>query len=169
MEIVIRRATHLDEEASLTIRYKAWLKAYNHIFGEDNINKFFLNRFADTAYRQESAKRIDENPNYYMACDGDTPVAVLIMNLDKENMHNNEVVCFYCHPDYQRNGIGQKLFDFAKNVFKENNINYFVVEALKENFIGNNFYTKHGGKIFKEFKKEICYTTADMVVFEFKI
>ena len=42
-------------------------------------------------------------------------------------------------------------------------------KALKENFIGNNFYTKHGGKIFKEFKKEICYTTADMVVFEFKI
>ena len=49
----------------------------------------------------------------------------------------------------------------------QENINFN--QLLKENFIGNNFYTKHGGKIFKEFKKEICYTTADMVVFEFKI
>ena len=40
-EITIRKATGEDEPITLDIRHKAWLKAYNHIFTEEEINNHF--------------------------------------------------------------------------------------------------------------------------------
>ena len=96
----IRRAVANDEPVSLDIRYKAWLKAYNHIFSEDEIHAHFQVKINDENYRKTSRDRIEQNPNYYVYCVNNQPVAILIMIVDKENLQNNEVVCFYCYPEY---------------------------------------------------------------------
>lgn len=168
-EITIRKATGEDEPITLDIRHKAWLKAYNHIFTEEEINNHFKVKIENEEYRKNSVKRIEENDYYFAACIDNKPVAILIMNLDKNVIQNNEVVCFYCYPEYQRLGIGKMLFEKAINEFKKNNINFFKVEALKENFVGGNFYKKHGGIIVDEFKKELCHKQVPCVVFNFNI
>ena len=165
----IRKAVANDEPVSLDIRYKAWLKAYNHIFSEDEIHAHFQVKINDENYRKTSRDRIEQNPNYYVYCVNNQPVAILIMIVDKENLQNNEVVCFYCYPEYQRNGIGKTLFNFAKDIFIKNGIHSFKVEALKENFVGGNFYKKHGGIIVENTKKHLCNKDVDCVIYNFEI
>ena len=168
-EITIRKATGEDEPITLDIRHKAWLKAYNHIFTEEEINNHFKVKIENEEYRKNSVKRIEENDNYYVACIDNKPVAILIMVVDTINKENNEIVCFYCYPEHQRLGIGKMLFEKAINIFKQNNISQFKVEALKENYVGGNFYKKHGGIIVDEFKKELCHKQVPLVIFNFNI
>ena len=168
-KITIRKALGSDEPITLDIRHKAWLKAYNHIFTEEEINNHFKVKIENEEYRKNSVKRIEENDNYFVACIDNKPVAILIMIVDKQELQNNEVVCFYCYPEYQRNGIGKTLFDFAKEIFIKNNIHSFKVEALKDNFVGENFYKKHGGIIVETTKKHLCHKDVDCVIYNFEI
>ena len=48
--ITIRHAIESDEPFTLDVRYKAWLKAYNHIFSEENIHKHFPKWFLRSEY-----------------------------------------------------------------------------------------------------------------------
>lgn len=168
-KITIRKALGSDEPITLDIRHKAWLKAYNHIFTEEEINNHFKAKIENEEYRKNSVQRIEENDNYFVACIEDKPVAILIMILDTIHKENNEIVCFYCYPDYQRLGIGKMLFEKAISIFKQNNISQFKVEALKENYVGGNFYKKNGGIVVNEFKKEICHKQVPSVIFNFNI
>lgn len=167
--IIIRHAIESDEPFTLDVRYKAWLKAYNHIFSEENIHKHFQTKLNNPEYRANTVKRLLDNPYYYVACVDNKPVAILILKIDNETPSKSEIVCFYCYPEYQRLGIGKKLFDYAVNVFKQNNIKSFEVNALKDNFVGGNFYLKNGGKIVDTHKETICYTEVDCVIYKFDV
>lgn len=165
----IRRAQPQDEFETIDIRYKSWLKAYSHIFAEEEIHKHFKSMLENPEYRKNNLENIKTNPYFYVYCLDNKAIAVLLLIVDTINKENNEIVCFYCSPDYQRNGIGKELFDFAKDVFRKNNITSFKVEALKDNYIGCNFYTKHGGKTIKTIKKHMCNKDVEMQIFNFNI
>lgn len=51
----------------------------------------------------------------------------------------NEVGAIFVHPSHQRNGVGQRLMDKAKEIREE-----LEVEVFVKNAIGRAFYAKYG-------------------------
>jgi putative acetyltransferase len=51
----------------------------------------------------------------------------------------NEVGAIFVHPSHQRNGVGKKLMDKAKDIREE-----LEVEVFVKNAIGRAFYAKYG-------------------------
>ena len=56
-----------------------------------------------------------------------------------------EVGAIFVHPNYHRNGIGQRLMDKARELRDE-----LEVEVFKANQIGRAFYAKYGFKLIEE-------------------
>lgn len=167
-EILIRKATVDDVLILLEIRHKSWLSAYTNIFSEDEINKHFECKYNDAQYLEKSKKRILSSEHYYIAEKGDESVAVMILDVCN-GAGEAEVECLYCLPEFQRIGVGSKLFELAREVFKASFKPKFVLTALKDNEIGCAFYKKMNGVIVKEYTDELCEKLVQKVVFEFDL
>ena len=167
-EITIRKAVVEDERTLLEIRHKSWLSAYTHIFSKKEINKRFEERYNDYAYREKSKKRIENAEHFYIAEENGEPVAMMILDVCN-GAGEAEIECLYCLPTHQRMGIGGKLFDLAKQIFKAEFKPKFVLTALKENHIGFAFYKKKGGVVVDEYADELCGKIVQKVVFEFDL
>ncbi len=56
-----------------------------------------------------------------------------------------ELKLLYIHPDHQRHGIGQQLFQAVRNHFKANGIDTFTLWTMKNYPAADRFYTRLGG------------------------
>ena len=64
----------------------------------------------------------------------------------ENNEQNGEIYILYVKPEEKRKGIGTKLFNSAKQELLKNKYKNMDVWCLNGNIIGENFYTKSGGK-----------------------
>ena len=166
MDIKIRKANPQDEQVIREISEAAWLVAYSHIFGRDEILKKFEARKADTEYQAQQIDEFLHTNKHFVAEQNGTVVGFVSVSDEAEYF---EITRLYVNPNFHRNGVGKKLFEYALQIGRRKNFKTMIVEALKENHIGCGFYTKQGGKIIKTWSKEVCGTTAEMVAFEYDI
>ena len=58
------------------------------------------------------------------------PVSEIIRNcIDKANKDDLEIGCMYIYPEYQKMGIGKKLFDMIITKMKENGIKHYYLSS----------------------------------------
>jgi len=61
-------------------------------------------------------------------------------------LHGNEVGALFVNPEFHGNGIGFALMNKAKEIHGE-----LKVEVFKENIIGNQFYSRYGFALIREY------------------
>ena len=169
MNYKIRLAKENEAKETILVRWKSWLFAYKHIFTKQEIDKHFEVKINNEEYRTKISNSIKNNKNWFVAEDNKKIVAVMSLGFAEQNNGNAEIYCLYCLPEYLRLGIGSKFFERAIKIFKKKGYKDFVVCAIKDNIIGNSFYTKKGGILVETFKKELCNKQVELIKFKFDI
>lgn len=164
----IRHPYPHEEGQTIFVREQSWLTAYSNIFSQAEIKKHFNEKKNNPIYRRNNLNKISDL-SYYVGCIEDKVVAVLDLNFESTEPNTGEIVCFYCLPEYQRHGIGTKLFNFAKNSFILAGLKKFKVEVLKDNKSGTNFYIKQGGNLVSKKDKLLAGKQLTFLTFEFDI
>lgn len=168
MDFSIRHPYPHEEGQTIYVREQSWLSAYSNIFSQAEIKEHFSQKKNNPIYRRDNLKKISDL-SYYVGCVENKVVAVLDINYQSDQENTGEIVCFYCLPEYQRNGIGTKLFNFAKNQFILNGNKKFKVEVLKDNKSGTHFYIKQGGNLVSKKDKILAGKQLTFLTFEFEI
>lgn len=143
MEYIIRFATENDCEELSILKHTIWDQTYRGIYSDEKIDNYdydknkekFLNMISDTnveLYVVQDNKKIVG----YMKCG--TPFRPY-------KDYKQEIGLLYIHKDYQKKGIGKKLFNIASDRIKENGYNEFFICCNKYNKNAQEFYKKMGG------------------------
>ena len=169
MEIQIRKSIPKDQPAIFEVIYKAWLEAYSHIYGKDYIINHFETRRNNPEYINAKIEEITLYKHHYVATINEKVVAVMFLDHITQDKDYAEILCFYVDPNYQRQGIGQKLYDFATNIAIDNNIFKINIEALKENPVGCAFYQKMGGHIISHRTRQFAGKEVECITFEYNL
>ena len=82
--------------------------------------------------------------------------------------YQQEIGLLYLLKEYQRKGIGKKLFNIATNKIKENGYNEFFICCNKYNINAKKLYKKMGG-IIDEIDDENIDKSIPQVKFIYKI
>lgn len=168
-DIVIRHETEYDFESSLEVKRLSWLSAYSHIFSPESINNHFNSKLNSAGYKSEYIDLAKNTKQLYVAELDGKVVATMNIAPKHEAYDFVEILWLYVHPDYQRMGIGKKLYDLAKLLILEQGVKKIHIEALTDNKIGCSFYSKNGGKIISTKIKEMLGTKAELSTFRFDI
>jgi len=64
--------------------------------------------------------------------------------LPKDRRGRPRILQFYVRPDAQRQGVGELLFERARNHLREAGVTEMYVSTIAENTIGRSFYDKKG-------------------------
>jgi ribosomal protein S18 acetylase RimI-like enzyme len=82
---------------------------------------------------------------------------------------NSELCSLYVHPDYQSKGVGAALLKRVKDSCSVGNNKTLALFCFKDNPKAVEFYTKHGGTVFKEQKHQFGDKEYDHFVFIFNL
>ena len=120
-----------------------WNTTYKGIVDDD-----FLKGLLDN--EKESAKRLESNlndqPNYYVLILQGKIIGWIYYTLDSDKYENAaEIHSLYILKEYQRNGYGKMLYEYAIKNIKKKGIKKLVIGCLEGN-PSNNFYKHLGGK-----------------------
>lgn len=152
-DVIIRKATKNDISDALDIKISGWKTAYKGIISDEFIS--FMNT---NTYREKNIKKWEDTLN---------EVSLIVAELDNEivgfckyidsNMltpevenAQSELIGLYVKPDLKGNGIGKKMFEYARDEFKSLNKKNMILWCLKDNEPSKGFYKKMGGKIITE-------------------
>jgi ribosomal protein S18 acetylase RimI-like enzyme len=147
--IVIRKTTIADIDQTVRLGNKVWRAAYAHIMSPE----VFDARDAKADEKIKQAKEIGVNMSGridYVAVDGNKVVAFAIGTTESgyENYKGHaDLMAIYINPEYQRFGLGRKLFDKVVAFFKKEGCKMMVIGVLKENTQARKAYEKWGGKL----------------------
>lgn len=155
-EIKIDQAGAEDSRGVTQVFYKTWLDTYpNEEFGitKEDIEDRFLSRISEEGIDQ-MAEKISHplaNTLFLVAKDGDEVVGVCRVRKDEKR---NELEAIYVLPEYQYIGLGNKLWQEARNFFDLDKD--VIVKVATYNNKAIYFYKKLGfidtGKRFTEEK-----------------
>lgn len=148
---MIRKAKIEDSNNIAKLIIKGWQTAYKGL-----INQGFLDSMKEDEMSKGWKKSIfsqNESNNIYVYEKENKILGVIRFGkvADQNDInHNAEIHVLYVEPKLKRNGIGSKLFDYAKNYFIEHNMKKLIIWCLKGNEPSIEFYKKMGGKIVSE-------------------
>jgi ribosomal protein S18 acetylase RimI-like enzyme len=69
---------------------------------------------------------------------------------DQDAEYSGEVYALYVHPDFQRQGIGQRLMRPAADWLGEHGYARFLIWVLRDNHPARRFYEALGGRLVRE-------------------
>ncbi len=147
-EIQIQNARLSDAPQIAEINMLCWQKNYRGIVADE-----FLDAMTLTPKRIERfQEQIKESDFYFCALKHNQIVGYLsAKKIKNKTPAPYEILYFYIHPDFQHQGIGQKLFA----CFKEKiNFQPFYLYMLDGNKQGQKFYQKRGGKRLPQYDKD---------------
>ena len=111
--VEIRKAYQTDAYDLIKIRDLAWKDAYYDILSSDIINSLSKNTDADVRHLQD---QIVENNRILVAVDNGKIVGfVFYAKTFGEKYDNAEIREIYVLPEFQKRGIGKRLFNEAVN------------------------------------------------------
>lgn len=168
-EIIIRPESKQDFLETLEIKRLGWLSAYSEIFSAEAINNHFDLKKNNPDYINEHQNLVQNTHQLFVAELDGTVVATMNIAQKFEEDDFVEIMWLYVHPNYQRMGIGKKLYDFASFKILEGGTNKIHIEALSKNKVGCSFYAKTGGKIISSRTRHMLGIEAELVTFEFDI
>ena len=138
---MIREANIKDAKNIVKLNILEWKNTYKNIFPNAYLDSLDINN-------EESILKCQNKINEYAICEIDNNVVGMIRyGKNKKGYDDNyaEVYALYVSSNYQKQGVGTKLIDFAFNKLKDN-YKYVLISTLKENN-ANKFYQKIGGKL----------------------
>ena len=143
MNITIRLATPADAPDMAEIHMRSWEVAYKDIIPMEYIKE-------KNTTRHDLFKRIitDENTTQYVIQKGGKTFGIMCVVPTPQDDDANENICelegIYLHPDYYRQGIGEKAMEFAFNIARNWSKTHMTLWVFKENTSAIKFYEKCG-------------------------
>ena len=145
MNCIIRLANEKDCKYLSILKHKVWDETYRGIYSDAKIDNY--------DYEKQIIKFLDILNN--------KELELYVVEVNKELVgymelgtprypykdYQQEIGLLYLIKDYQRLGIGKKLFDMAYNRIKEKGYKEFFVSCNKYNLNAQMFYKKMGGII----------------------
>lgn len=144
---MIRQANLSDAKNIATLIVSGWQTAYKGLINQNFLNSMSISKMAEGWSKNITSQNKD---NHIFVYENNNKILGVIRfgNPDDENSsYNAEIHVLYVEPSLKRQGIGTKLFNFAKDYFIKNNTINMIIWCLKNNIHSINFYKKMGGKI----------------------
>lgn len=153
MNYIIRLATIDDCNNLSKLKHDVWEETYRGIYSDDKIDNYDYerntNRFMDIINNKDIDLYVVEYNNKLIG----------YMDFGKPYRpykdYEQEIGLLYLLKEYQRNGIGSKLFDIAFNSIKEKGYKEFFISCNKYNYRAQEFYKKMGGVIIESDNDDI--------------
>lgn len=144
---MIRQANETDSYNIAKLIIAGWQTAYKGL-----IDDIFLNNMSIDIIAQNWKDNIEsqnKDNNIYVYEESNKIIGIIRFGKPDNNSsnYNAEIHVLYVEPSLKRNGIGSKLFAFAKNYFVSNNLTNMIIWCLHNNIPSIKFYEKMGGKI----------------------
>ena len=131
MDYIIRLATIKDCDELSNLKQMVWNETYRGIYSDEKIDSF--------DYKKNSIKflNIIKNPNVelYVVEDNNKLVGYMDCGIPYRPYkdYKQEIGLLYLLKDYQRKGIGKKLFNIGVNSIKNKGYNEFFISCNKYN------------------------------------
>lgn len=141
--VLIRLAT-LDDCSNLSrLKKDVWETTYRGLYPDDKIDNYNFDE------HEKKFKNIilDDTKYLYVAETNNKLIAYIEFGLPMRpyKAYTQEIGLFYISKEYQKQGLGTKLFKLAYDNLKNSNENKFFISCHKYNFNAINFYKKMGG------------------------
>ena len=143
---------------------EGWNTAYKGLIDDDFLNNLDVERLTN-----RWTKCIEDNKNVLVYKEENKVLGVIEFGKSETNNDNGEIQVLYVKPEEKRKGIGTKLFDTAKQELLKQRYKYLDVWCLDKNTIGENFYTKSGGKKTKNRIYKVNGLDLNENLFEFEL
>jgi ribosomal protein S18 acetylase RimI-like enzyme len=133
-------------------------QTFYETFSEENSAEDMLNYLEEGFSIDKLRKELNDiNSEFYFAKRNDDIIGYLKLNFGQsqtEIKEDNalEIERIYVLKDFQGKGIGQLLYNKAKLIASEKNVNYIWLGVWEKNMSAINFYIKNG---FIEFDKHV--------------
>lgn len=164
--IDIRRATIADCHYLSLLKREIWETTYRGIYPDEKLDSY------DYIKNEEKFKNfvLDQNRELYVAVDNDILIGYIEFGIPFRPFMNytQEIGLFYIKKDYQKCGLGRRLFNLAVNYIKNTGADKFFISCHKYNFNAQKFYEKMGGTIV-HIDKDSENNNIPQVKFEYKI
>ena len=145
MNYVIRLAIEKDCDTLSRLKQRMWDETYRGIYSDEKIDDFDF---------EENSKKFlniinDPDVELYVASDNDKLIGYMSCGVPSRPYkdYKQSINLLYLLKEYQRKGIGKKLFNIACNRFKEKECYEFFICCNKLNTNAQGFYKKMGGII----------------------
>ncbi len=162
MKPIIRKRKIEDSNELAHSIALVWNTTYQGIVDDD----FLKNLLANESRNAERLKNnINDQPNYYVLVLKEKIIGWIYYTLDSDKYANAaEIHSLYILKEYQGNGYGKLLYNYALNNIKKQGIKKLIIGCLDGN-PANNFYKHLGGQyignqLFREKYKENIYLFA---------
>ena len=143
--INIRKAIYSDSSNLSKLKREIWETTYRGIFPDEKIDNYDYEknqkRFKGFIDNEKQELYVVENNNELV---GYTEFGEPFRPFED---YEQEIGLFYIRKDYQRRGIGKKLFNLALDYIRGTGVSKFFISCHKYNTNAQEFYKKMGGKI----------------------
>ena len=146
----IRKISERDIESLVHISYKTFVETFGSSNTQENMDRYLDEHVNSDQLKSELA---DSNSEFYFAEIDQNPVGYFKINFGeaqteiKEN-EGMEIERIYVLRDFQKQFIGQQLFNQAIAIAKERNCTYVWLGVWEKNTKAIKFYQKNGLKVF---------------------
>ena len=174
---MIRKAILSDAKNIAILIVSGWQTAYKGLINQNFLNSMSISKMTEGWSKNIASQNKD---NHIFVYENNNKILGVIRfgKPDDENSsYNAEIHVLYVEPSLKRQGIGTKLFNFAKDYFIKNNTINMIIWCLKGNIPSINFYKKMGGKIVDTRKSvvnnikleevEIAYTLNNFIIVDY--
>lgn len=137
----IRAAKPGDEKSIAQVIIDTWKDAYHGI-----VSQHFLDSLTTEKHEALLAQQIAQSTQiiYVMESEDDQILGMISGGADRSEKYDCEIVAIYIGRDYQKSGIGKRLFSECVNAFKTQGYKSMVIWTF-ENNNDRGFYDKMGG------------------------
>ncbi len=142
--VFIREAKEEDQPAIVDLSIKVWKQAYQGIIDND-----FLNALCFEKRLRGRVEKATE-PGHYsiVACCKQKIVGFCDFGVSRHPAYGKgEIRAIYMLPEYQQQGIGEKLIRQAMHRLEQEHLTPVIVLTLAQNFPAHNFYQKLGFRL----------------------
>lgn len=170
-DFIIRFANDRDTEAMAEISALSKKRAYDGIVSDTVLNRPIEDKeYRDEQMRLRMKKRISIVAIDKATCKTLGFAQFVLGNEETDAEYANSELCsLYVHPDYQSKGVGAALLKRVKDLCSVGNNKTLALFCFKDNPKAVEFYTKHGGTVFKEQKHQFGDKEYDHFVFIFNL
>lgn len=144
--MIIRPVEKADLDTVAKIKVETWNNSYKGIV--DNIYLEKMN------YKKTANKWLKNfnNENFIVAVADDQIMGFCrygnrIDEIDRFKDYDGEIYAIYIDKRFQRQGIGNKMVEYACNELKKQNKNKILIWCLKDNLNARKFYERINGKV----------------------
>ena len=144
-KMILRQSLKEDIYAVAQIKVEGWKSAYQEIIEKSFLDKMSIDEEEKKIYNKYNLKDI-----YVAEYNKEIIGFCRIFESEKSIVENLDVRCWlkelYIKPNLKGCGIGGKLFEFIKDIYKNKGYSKLYLGCFRKNYLSRRFYEKHNGQ-----------------------